>query len=49
MTPGDAPQPDGPPRTPRWVVVLAVLAAGLLLLVLAGALLGVEHGPGLHP
>ena len=42
------PHDDGPPRTPRWVVVLAVAAVALLLLLLIGKLLGVEHGPGLH-
>ncbi|WP_158657596.1 hypothetical protein [Blastococcus saxobsidens] len=44
----NAPQHGGPPRTPRWVVALAVVAGLLLLLLLAGALLGVDHGPGLH-
>lgn len=39
---------DGPPRMPRWVKVLAVLAAVLVVLLLGGALLGIEHGPGLH-
>lgn len=49
MIPRDAPQQQGPPRTPRWVVLLAVMAGAVLVLLLAGALLGVDHGPGLHP
>ena len=39
---------DGPPRTPRWVVALAVLAAVLLLLLVVSTVQGVEHGPGMH-
>ena len=42
------PADDGPPRTPRWVVVLAVAFVAVLLVLLVGALLGAEHGPGLH-
>lgn len=35
-------------RTPRWVVVLAVVLGLLVVLVLLGLLLGVDHGPGRH-
>lgn len=48
MTSDEAPPGDGPPGTPRWVLVLTGVAAALVLLLLVGALLGVEHGPGLH-
>jgi hypothetical protein len=37
-----------PPGMPRWVKALLVLAALLLLALVVGALLGVEHGPGMH-
>ena len=40
----------GPPDTPRWVKVAALLAGLLILLflVLQFAGLGGEHGPGMH-
>jgi hypothetical protein len=36
------------PRTPRWVIVLGIVALILLLAVLAQFVLGIQHGPGLH-
>lgn len=41
---------DTPPRVPRWVKALAVIAGVLALLVLILVLtgLGGEHGPGRH-
>lgn len=38
----------GPPSTPGWVKALGVVVFVLLVAVLAGALLGGQHGPGLH-
>ena len=42
------PADDGPPRTPQWVLVLAAVFVAVLVVLLVGALLVVEHGPGLH-
>ena len=44
------PQPGTgtPPRTPRWVVVLGILAVVLILAVVAQLVFGIRHGPGLH-
>ncbi len=36
------------PPLPRWVLAFLVVAAALLLFALVSALLGVEHGPGMH-
>ena len=48
----DGPEPDPgretPPRTPRWVVVLGILAGILILAVVAQLVFGIRHGPGLH-
>jgi hypothetical protein len=38
----------GPPPMPRWVKVLLVLAALVVLALAVGTLLGIEHGPGMH-
>lgn len=41
--------PDsGPPATPWWVKAIALVALILLLVVLAVALMGGDHGPGMH-
>lgn len=38
-----------PPRTPRWVVALGLIAVALVVIfVVAQILFGVQHGPGLH-
>ncbi|MBA3689726.1 MAG: hypothetical protein H0W81_13020 [Chloroflexi bacterium] len=44
------PQPGRqmPPRTPRWVLVLGILAFVLILAVVAQLVFGIRHGPGLH-
>ncbi len=44
------PNPDTPPRAPRWVKVLAVIVGclALLALILVWTGLGGEHGPGRH-
>lgn len=44
----DASGPASAPRTPRWVIVLGILALILILLVAAQFILGIQHGPGLH-
>jgi hypothetical protein len=36
------------PPTPRWVKLLALVVVGLLVLLVAFALIGGEHGPGRH-
>jgi hypothetical protein len=36
------------PRTPRWVIVLGVIALILLLAVAAQFVFGFQHGPGMH-
>ncbi len=33
---------------PRWVKVLLAIAALVVLLLVVGTLLGIEHGPGMH-
>lgn len=38
----------GPPSIPVWVKAMGIVVVVLLVAVLAGALLGVQHGPGLH-
>jgi hypothetical protein len=46
-----SPVPTGPeaaPRTPRWVIILGVIALILILAVVAQFVLGIQHGPGLH-
>ena len=49
-TSDQSPISDTPPRVPRWVKALAVIAGVLALLVLILMLtgLGGEHGPGRH-
>lgn len=48
----DEPRPEPgrptPPRTPRWVLVLGILALVLILAVVAQLVFGIRHGPGLH-
>jgi len=39
---------ESAPRTPRWVIVLGIIALILILAVAAQFLLGLQHGPGLH-
>lgn len=41
-------QPRPRPPTPRWVVVLGLIAVALLVLFVVSRLAGMEHGPGLH-
>lgn len=43
-------QPEGqpPPRTPRWVLVLGIVALVLILAAVAQLVFGIRHGPGLH-
>jgi len=42
-------QIESPPPVPRWVKVLGIVAAMLILLAIgAMALVGGEHGPGRH-
>jgi hypothetical protein len=36
------------PRTPRWVIVLGIIALILILAVAAQFFLGIRHGPGMH-
>ena len=36
------------PPTPRWVVVLGLIAVALLVVFVLSRLAGVEHGPGIH-
>ena len=46
--PSSPPEPR-PPGAPRWVKVLAIVAAVVVLLVVVVALVGGgEHGPGRH-
>lgn len=40
--------PESAPRTPRWVIVLGIIAVILLLAVAAQFVLGIQHGPGMH-
>jgi hypothetical protein len=37
----------GPP-TPRWVIILGIVAIILIGAVVAQLLLGIQHGPGMH-
>jgi hypothetical protein len=39
---------ESTPRTPRWVIVLGIIALILILAVAAQFVLGLQHGPGLH-
>ena len=40
---------DEPPALPRWVKLLGVGTAAIVLLaILAMLLIGGEHGPGMH-
>lgn len=45
---GLSPRPQSAPRTPRWVVVLGVLALVLILAAVVQLVFGISHGPGLH-
>jgi hypothetical protein len=45
---GRTPAERRPPRMPRWVKVLLVIAILLIAGFLITRLVGVEHGPGLH-
>jgi hypothetical protein len=40
--------PEPAPRTPRWVIILGIIALILILAVVAQFVLGIQHGPGLH-
>jgi hypothetical protein len=42
------PGPESPPRTPRWVIGLGIVALFLILAVAVQFVLGVQHGPGTH-
>jgi hypothetical protein len=37
-----------PPRTPRWALVLAIIALVLIVAVAVQLVFGIRHGPGLH-
>lgn len=39
---------SAPPRTPRWVPVLGIIALILIGLFAVQLFLGIEHGPGMH-
>lgn len=39
---------ESAPRTPRWVIVLGVIALILILAVVAQFVLGIQHGPSMH-
>lgn len=41
-------EPRPRPPTPRWVIVLGLIAVALLVVFVLSRLAGVEHGPGLH-
>lgn len=42
------PESQPAPRTPRWVIVLGVIALILILAVAAQFIFGFQHGPGMH-
>lgn len=42
------PDRDTAPRTPRWVIVLGIVALVLILAVALQFVLGIQHGPGMH-
>ena len=49
MADPSSPPGSGPPGTPRWVKLLAIVAAVVIVLVVVVALVaGGEHGPGRH-
>ena len=37
-----------PPRTPRWALVLGIIALVLIVAVAVQLVFGIRHGPGLH-
>jgi len=39
---------DAVPGMPRWVKVIAVVAALVVLVLIIGKLSGADHGPGRH-
>ena len=39
---------ESAPRTPRWVIILGILALILILAVVAQFALGIQHGPSMH-
>jgi hypothetical protein len=39
---------EAAPRTPRWVIILGIVALILILAVVAQLVLGIQHGPGMH-
>ena len=41
-----APRPKA--GTPRWVIILGIIAIVVLVVFLILQILGVQHGPGLH-
>jgi cytochrome b561 len=47
---GPRPDPDAPPRMPRWVKISAIVVGVLLAVFLVLQLTGVagQHGPGRH-
>jgi hypothetical protein len=47
-TPPPSPSRNGYDATPRWVKVLAVIAATIVVLVVVLLLAGGDHGPGRH-
>jgi hypothetical protein len=44
----DSPRPGSPPKTPRWALVLGVIALVLIVAVAVQLVFGIRHGPGLH-
>lgn len=36
------------PRTPRWVMLLGIIALVLILAAAGQFIFGIRHGPGLH-
>lgn len=48
MSDTSPPTPDQPPARPRWVKVVALAAAVLVLAIVGIALAGGDHGPGRH-
>jgi hypothetical protein len=40
--------PGSAPRTPRWVLILGLIAVVLILAFVVQLLLGVRHGSGMH-
>jgi len=41
-------QGDSAPATPRWAIVLGIIALVLILAVAATFAFGIQHNPGIH-